>query len=98
MIGATHFFADGLKQLQAGAVQEALTALSVAIQLDPEFGEAYAYRGLAEYQLGDYDTAMQDPHPQLSPIAASFLNSAPCFSSFLATVPTGTNWLDPVWT
>ena len=55
MIGATHFLADGLKQLQAGAFQDALTALSIAIQLDPECGEAYAYRGIAHYQLGDYD-------------------------------------------
>jgi tetratricopeptide (TPR) repeat protein len=57
---ANNFFADGLKQLQAGALRDALDALSIAIQLDPEFGEAYAYRGTTHYQLGDYDAAMQD--------------------------------------
>jgi hypothetical protein len=44
IINAKEFFADGLKQLQAGAFQDALDALSIAIQLDPNFGEAFAYR------------------------------------------------------
>ena len=34
--------------------------MTTAIQLDPEFAEAYAYRGLAHYRLGNYDAAMQD--------------------------------------
>ena len=31
-----------------------------AIQLDPNFAEAYAYRGLAHYHQGDYDAAAED--------------------------------------
>lgn len=57
---AADLFARALKLLQAGASREALDALTVAIQLDPEFAEAYAYRGLAHYQQGNYDAAMED--------------------------------------
>jgi Flp pilus assembly protein TadD len=48
-----------LKLLYAGATQEALDALTEAIQLDPESAEAYSYRGVAYYQLGDYDSALE---------------------------------------
>ena len=59
-MNAKDFFADALNQLQAGSFQDALDALSIAIQLDPDFIEAYAYRGLAYYRLGNYDAAMAD--------------------------------------
>ena len=57
---AADWFAKALKILHAAASQEALDALGTAIQLDPEYAEAYAYRGLVHYQLGNHDAAMED--------------------------------------
>ena len=59
-MNAGDWFARGLQSLHAGAAQDALDALSTAIQLDPEFAEAYAYRGFAYYRLDNYDAAMED--------------------------------------
>ena len=59
-MNAGGWFARALKLLHAGASQDALDALSTAIQLDPEFAEAYAYRGFAYYRLDNYDAAMED--------------------------------------
>ena len=49
-----------LKLLEDGASQDALDLLTEAIQLDPEFAQAYAYRGYAHFQLYDYDAAMEN--------------------------------------
>ena len=57
---AGDWFTKALKSLHAGASQDALDALTAAVQLDPEYAEAYAYRGLAYYRLNNYDAAMQD--------------------------------------
>ena len=57
-MNAGDWFAKGLELLDVGASQETLDALNTAIQLDPEFAEAYVYRGLAYYRLNNY--AMQD--------------------------------------
>ncbi len=57
---AADWFVKALKLLHAGAPQDARAALTAAVQLDPEYAEAYAYRDLAYYQLGDHDAAMDD--------------------------------------
>jgi tetratricopeptide (TPR) repeat protein len=57
---AGDWFAKGLELLHGDASQEALEALTTAIQLDPEYAEAYAYRGFAYYQQGNYAAAMED--------------------------------------
>ena len=57
---AADWFAKALKLLHAGASQDVLDALANAIQLDPEFAEAHAYRGFAYYRLGNYDAAMEN--------------------------------------
>jgi len=55
-----HWFTKGLKLLYASAFQDALDALTTAIQIDPERAEAYAYRGFAYHQLENYDAALKD--------------------------------------
>jgi tetratricopeptide (TPR) repeat protein len=57
---AAESFAKGLNLFHADAFKDALDALTMAIQLDPEFAEAYAYRGFAYYQQGNHDAAMED--------------------------------------
>jgi len=40
--------------------QDALTVLNKAIELDADNGEAYAFRGMAKYQLNDFKGALAD--------------------------------------
>jgi tetratricopeptide (TPR) repeat protein len=46
---AAEYFEIGLKSLFAGDYEIALDALSQAIRLDPDFGEAYAYHEVPQY-------------------------------------------------
>ena len=59
-MNAGDWFAKALKLLYAGASEDALDAFSTAIQVDPEFAEAYAYCGFAYYRQDTYDAAMED--------------------------------------
>ena len=78
---AAEYFEKGLKSLYTGDYESALDALSQAIRLDPEFGESYAYRGLAHYKLGNYDAAMAhyDRALELSPTIAGPITFAPLY-------------------
>lgn len=79
---AKDFFADALNQLQAGSWQDALDALSIAIELDANFIEAYTYRGVAYYQLGDYESAMNEGLRQVHRVVAE-----PCGDLLLQSHP-----------
>ncbi|MEB3232604.1 MAG: tetratricopeptide repeat protein [Leptolyngbyaceae bacterium] len=64
---ALHQHPDGQTYLQRGIAyqnqqqwREAQTDFSQAVQLDPELGEAYYYRGNIRYQLGDRQGALDD--------------------------------------
>ena len=63
---AHHYFEMGLRLLQAGDCQNAIDLLSIAIDLNSQFGEAYGYRGLAYFNLGTYQEAMDNYNIALS--------------------------------
>jgi tetratricopeptide (TPR) repeat protein len=53
-------FSEGTKYLRQGRTQDAITALSQAIDLKPDFAEAYINRGLAHYMNENYPAAEED--------------------------------------
>ncbi len=53
-------FSAGTKYLRQGRMQDAITALSQAIDLKPDFAEAYINRGLAYYMNENYPQAEED--------------------------------------
>jgi tetratricopeptide (TPR) repeat protein len=63
---ANHYFEMGLRLLQADDCHNAISLLSIAIDLDAHFGDAYGYRGLAYYTVGTYQEAMDDYNTALS--------------------------------
>ena len=56
---AKDYLKKGNDLLDKKNYQEALTALDKSIELE-ENGEAYAYRGMAKYQLNDFKGALAD--------------------------------------
>jgi tetratricopeptide (TPR) repeat protein len=53
-------FQDGLHANEAELYKEAISHFDKAIQLDPEFAEAYAERAVSYSLLGQYQTAITD--------------------------------------
>jgi len=54
------FFEDGNNSYDLGNYEDAIKQFTTAINLSPEFGEAYNNRGLAYCGMGDYDKALAD--------------------------------------
>jgi tetratricopeptide (TPR) repeat protein len=55
------YLEEGKALLEQGKWQQAVEALTQAIELDSQNVEAYYYRGLAHYQLGAEPTTMRRP-------------------------------------
>jgi Flp pilus assembly protein TadD len=53
-------FSEGTKYLRQGHTQDAITALSQAIDLKPDFAEAFINRGIAYYMNENYPEAEGD--------------------------------------
>jgi tetratricopeptide (TPR) repeat protein len=53
-------FSEGTKYLRQGRMQDAIAALSQAIDLKPDFAEAYINRGIAHYMNENYPEAEED--------------------------------------
>jgi tetratricopeptide (TPR) repeat protein len=53
-------FSEGTKYLRQGRMQDAVAALTRAIDLKPDFAEAYINRGLAHYLNENYPAAEED--------------------------------------
>ena len=53
------WLARGIAQIKDNKSSEAAQSINRAIALDAKFAQAYAYLGLAETQLGDYDEAVR---------------------------------------
>lgn len=53
------WLARGIAELKDNKNVEAAQSISKAIELDQSFAQAYAYLGLAQFQIGQYDTAVQ---------------------------------------
>jgi tetratricopeptide (TPR) repeat protein len=53
-------FSEGTKYLRQGRLQDAIAALTRAIDLKPDFAEAYINRGLAYYMNENYPEAEED--------------------------------------
>jgi tetratricopeptide (TPR) repeat protein len=53
-------FSEGTKYLRQGRMQDAITAFSQAIDLKPDFAEAFINRGLAHYMSENYPEAEED--------------------------------------
>lgn len=51
---------EGVKLLQGGNVQNAISKFNDALQLKPDLAKAYYNRGVAKSQLGLYDEAIAD--------------------------------------
>src|SRR5215831_9265202 len=52
--------AKGMLQMGPGKEAEAIKTLNQAINIWPEFAEAYMYRGIAEHNVGQVDGAIVD--------------------------------------
>jgi tetratricopeptide (TPR) repeat protein len=63
---ATTYFTLGLRFLHDDDCKRAISLLSIAIDLDSYFAEAYGFRGLAHFTLGTYQEAMDDYNVALS--------------------------------
>ena len=61
-----HYFETGMRLLQKNDCQNALKFLSIATDINPQFGEAYGYMGVAYYTLGMWQDAMDNYHKALS--------------------------------
>lgn len=57
---AYSLFDTGTGHLKEGRFDEAIAALSQAIDLEPEYAEAYNNRGLAYYEKKQYAQALED--------------------------------------
>jgi tetratricopeptide (TPR) repeat protein len=57
---AHDFFITGEKFFDNKEYDKAINSYTQAIQLEPEFGQAYNNRGLAHHVLGNYDDALTD--------------------------------------
>jgi tetratricopeptide (TPR) repeat protein len=76
-LNAVESFETGYQLLIAKRRKEALRALTMSVELDPQFAEAYNTRGLAYEELGDIRRAIQDYHKtfQLNPKSAIACNN-----------------------
>jgi tetratricopeptide (TPR) repeat protein len=63
---AHNFFEMGLRLLQADDCRNAISMLSIAIDVDPYFAEAYQFRGIAYFSLHSYQRALDDYQTALS--------------------------------
>ena len=59
-------FKLGLKYLQDDDHKRAIKLLSIAIDVDPYFAEAYQFRGIAYFSLHSYQRALDDYQTALS--------------------------------
>jgi tetratricopeptide (TPR) repeat protein len=59
-ISAQDYLKKGNEQLDLKNYNEALILLNKAVELDPENGENFAYRGMAKYHLDDFKGAILD--------------------------------------
>ena len=57
---AHNFFEMGLRLLQADDCHNAIGMLSIAIDVDPYLTEAYQFRGIAYFSLGNFQAALDD--------------------------------------
>ena len=73
----------GLRCLQDDDHKRAINLLSIAIDLDSHFAEAYGFRGLAHFTLGTYQEAMDDYNIALSldPSLDRYITFGPRFIS-----------------
>lgn len=55
-----NFFLEGRRLGGMGQFQEAVQAFSRAIELDPEYVEAYAFRGMGFAAIGNYRESFDD--------------------------------------
>jgi tetratricopeptide (TPR) repeat protein len=63
---AQHYLEMGLRLLQADDCHNAISMLSIAIDVDPYFAEAYQFRGIAYFSLHSYQRALDDCQTALS--------------------------------
>jgi tetratricopeptide (TPR) repeat protein len=59
-LGGDDWFEKGLSSLDSGQYEEATEAFSKAIEINPQYAEAYNNRGVAWHYRGDYDRAIAD--------------------------------------
>lgn len=59
-LGVDDWFEKGLSSLDSGQYEEATEAFSKAIEINPQYAEAYNNRGVAWHYKGDYDRAIAD--------------------------------------
>jgi tetratricopeptide (TPR) repeat protein len=57
---AYSLFDSGTGHLKEGRFDDAIAALSQAINLEPDYAEAYNNRGLAYYEKKEYAQALED--------------------------------------
>lgn len=57
---ADEYYNEGVEYDEKLDYEKALNSFSLAIKLQPDFAEAYAYRAGTFYSLGDYDSALRD--------------------------------------
>ena len=57
---AAEHYNTGVELQRKGLLEEAIASYDEAIWLDPEIVNAYYNRGLAYYELGRYERALQD--------------------------------------
>lgn len=74
---AEGYYADGLRQFDAGNYKAAVTNFNKAIQLNPKQDKTYNNRGKAYFQMGEYENAIQDYDQavQLNPQNAEVYNN-----------------------
>ncbi len=53
-------YTRGVRYLEIGAPEEAISEFTLVIKMVPDFAQAYHGRGLAYYQEENYDNAMED--------------------------------------
>jgi tetratricopeptide (TPR) repeat protein len=63
---ANTYFTLGLRLLHDDDCKRAISLLSIAIDLDSHFAEAYGYRGIAHFTLGMHQKATEDFNTALS--------------------------------
>ena len=76
-LSAADWFERGFRSAKSDNFQEAVDALTKAIQLNPQFTMAYATRGLSHYFLGNLQQAINDYNKaiELNPqLAAAYYN------------------------
>ena len=60
ILGGREYYRRGVEELQRGQYSEAVEYYTKALELRPDYLDAYALRGLAYRNLGKYDEAVQD--------------------------------------